>query len=80
MHSKETARDKREEGGDDVKSVRPLCLGLHTCYNAHYKALPNREVELIAKKWAQFRLESAIRLQSEPVSYTHLTLPTIYSV
>ena len=49
-HSRETARDKREEGGDDVKSVRPLCLGLHTCYNAYYKALPNREVELIAKK------------------------------
>ena len=49
-HSKETALDNREEGGDDVKSVRPLCLGLHTCYNAYYKALPNREVELIAKK------------------------------
>ena len=49
-HSRETARDKREEGGDDVKSVRPLCLGLHTCYNAYYKALPTREGELIAKK------------------------------
>jgi hypothetical protein len=49
-HSKETALGNREEGGDDVKSVRPLCLGLHTCYNAYYKALPNREVELIAKK------------------------------
>ena len=22
-----------EEGGDDVKSARPLCRGLHTCYN-----------------------------------------------
>jgi hypothetical protein len=22
-----------EEGGADVKSARPLCLGLHTCYN-----------------------------------------------
>ena len=54
-HSKETARDKREEGGDDVKSVWPLCPGLHTCYNAYYKALPTREGELIAKKWAQFR-------------------------
>ena len=49
MHSRETARDKREEGGDDVKSVRPLCPGLHTCYNAHYKASPTREGELIAK-------------------------------
>ena len=62
MHSKKTARDNREEGGDDVKSVRPLCPGLHTCYNAGYKALPTREGELIAKKPAQFRLESATRL------------------
>ena len=67
-HSKETARDKREEGGDDVKSVRPLCPGLHTSYNAHYKALPNREVELIAKKTAQFRLESAIRLHEDGIA------------
>ena len=67
-HSKETARDKREEGGDDVKSVRPLCPGLHTCYNAYYKALPTREGELIAKKWAQFRLESAIRLHEAGIA------------
>ncbi len=32
-HSKETARDKREEGVDDVKSSWPLRVGLHTCYN-----------------------------------------------
>jgi len=32
-NSKETARDKREEGGDDVKSSWPLYGGLHTCYN-----------------------------------------------
>ena len=63
MHSKETARDNREEGGDDVKSVWPLCPGLHTCYNADYKALPTREGELIAKKSAQFRSESATRLR-----------------
>ena len=61
-HSKETARDKREEGGDDVKSVWPLYPGLHTCYNGMYRALPNREVELIAKSIPQFRLESATRL------------------
>ena len=67
-HSKETARDKREEGGDDVKSVRPICPGLHTCYNAHYKALLNREVELIAKRWAQFGLESAIRLHEAGIA------------
>ena len=31
--SNETAGDKPEEGGDDVKSARPLRAGLHTCYN-----------------------------------------------
>ena len=31
--SGETARGKREEGGDDVKSSWPLRPGLHTCYN-----------------------------------------------
>ncbi len=29
-HSGGTAGDKPEEGGDDVKSARPLCPGLHT--------------------------------------------------
>ncbi len=28
-----TAGLKPEEGGDDVKSAWPLCLGLHTRYN-----------------------------------------------
>ena len=32
-HSEETACDKQEEGGDDVKSSWPLRAGLHTCYN-----------------------------------------------
>ena len=31
--SRETAGEKPEEGGDDVKSAWPLRLGLHTCYN-----------------------------------------------
>ena len=35
--SVETAGASREEGGDDVKSARPLCPGLHTCYNGRYK-------------------------------------------
>ena len=48
--SQETARFKWEEGGDDVKSAWPLCLGLHTCYNGWYNGLPNRKVELIPSK------------------------------
>ena len=35
-HSRETAGDKPEEGGDDVKSSWPLRAGLHTCYNGGY--------------------------------------------
>ncbi len=35
-NSQETASDKLEEGGDDVKSSWPLCPGLHTCYNGRY--------------------------------------------
>ncbi len=47
--SGETARVKREEGADDVKSVWLLHPGLHTCYNGRYNGLRNREVELIPK-------------------------------
>ena len=49
-NSRETAGDKPEEGGDDVKSSWPLCPGLHTCYNGSYKAMLNREVTQNAKK------------------------------
>ncbi len=33
----ETAAARCEEGGDDVKSARPLCLGRHTCYNGWHR-------------------------------------------
>ncbi len=61
-HSDGTAGDKPAEGGDDVKSSRPLRPGLHTCYNGRYKGLRNREMELISKNRSQFGLESATRL------------------
>ena len=54
--SGETAGVKPEEGGDDVKSSWPLCLGLHTCYNAAYKGKPTREGEQIPESAAQFGL------------------------
>ena len=38
-----------EEGGDDVKSSCPLCLGLHTCYNGWYKEKQDSDVEQISK-------------------------------
>src|SRR3954468_22004730 len=55
-------RPKPEEGGDDVKSSRPSCPGLHTCYNGRYNELPTREGALISKNRSQFGLESATRL------------------
>ena len=36
-HSGGTAIARCEEGGDDVKSARPLRPGLHTCYNGGYR-------------------------------------------
>jgi hypothetical protein len=61
VHSKETAGDKPEEGGDDVKSSWPLRAGLHTCYNGGDRGLPLREEELIPKS----RLSSDCTLQLE---------------
>ena len=57
--SGETARVKREEGADDVKSVWPLRPGLHTCYNVQYNVNRYREVEEILKTG----LSSDCRLQ-----------------
>ncbi len=45
----ETAGDKPEEGGDDVKSSCPLHPGLHTYYNGRYRRMQDREVEQIPK-------------------------------
>ncbi len=61
-HSEETAGDKPEESGDDVKSSWPLRAGLHTCYNGGDNGLRSREGELISKKPSQFGLQSATRL------------------
>ncbi len=44
-----TAREKREEGEDDVKSAWPLSLGLHTRYNGRHNAQQGRKTERIEK-------------------------------
>ena len=49
--SGETARASGEEGGDDVKSARPLRPGLHTCYNGKYKGQLHSDVMLISKTY-----------------------------
>ena len=67
-NSKRTGPDNGEEGVDEVKSAWPLCPGQHTCYNARHKALQTREGELIAKKRAQFGLQSATRLHEAGIA------------
>src|ERR1700716_2780183 len=57
----ETAGVNSEEGGDDVKSSCPLCLGLQTCYNGRYKALRACEGKRIAESRSQFGSGSATR-------------------
>ena len=47
--SRPTARDKREEGGDDVKSAWPLSLGLHTRYNGWDSGVRGSNAEPILK-------------------------------
>ena len=42
---RETAGQKPEEGGDEVKSSWPLWIGLHTCYNGKYRGTLKRELE-----------------------------------
>ena len=44
-----TAAVRCEEGGDDVKSARPLRPGRHTCYNGRHSALPGGDPGRIAK-------------------------------
>ena len=44
-----TASVSCEEGGDDVKSARPLHPGLHTCYNGRYRGQLPGDRTLILK-------------------------------
>ena len=61
-NSGETAGNKSEEGGDDVKSSCPLCLGQHTYYNGRYKEKQHSDVKQNLKKRSQFGLKAEIRL------------------
>ena len=66
--SNETAGDKPEEGGDDVKSAWPLYPGLHTRYNGRYNGQPSRETEPILQSRSQFGLQAATRLHEVGVA------------
>ena len=64
----ETAGNKPEEGGDDVKSAWLLRPGLHTRDNGRYSEKPLREEEQISKRRPQFRLHSATRVHEVGVA------------
>ena len=66
--SGETAEINSEEGGDDVKSARPLRLGLHTRYNGRYRGLRTSDGELIPQNRPQFRLQAETRLHEGGVA------------
>ena len=70
-NSQETAGDKPEEGGDDVKSSCPLRPGLHTCYNGWYNGLLIREEEPIPKA----SLSSDWSLQLDSMKLELLVIP-----
>ena len=57
----ETAIVRCEEGGDDVKSARPLRPGLHTCYNGRYRGQLPCEGMRISKAYlsSDWRLKPA---------------------
>ena len=69
-HSDETAGDKPEEGGDDVKSSWPLWAGLHTCYNGGDRGKRERKLWLISKS----RLSSDWGLQLDPMKLESLVI------
>ena len=69
-HSGDTATARCEEGGDDVKSARPLRPGLHTCYNGWYRESVHRKLHLIMKSI----LSSDWGLQPDPMKLDSLVI------
>ena len=65
-----TAGASREEGGDDVKSARPLRPGLHTCYNGAYRGQAAGNVRRIPKS----RRSSDWGLQPDPMKLDSLVI------
>ena len=71
--------DNTEEGGDDVKSSCPLCLGLHTCYNGHYNVKQGSDAERNMKSVpsSDCRLQPAcMKLESLVIADQHAAVNT----
>ena len=69
-HSGDTATVRCEEGGDDVKSARPLRPGLHTCYNGRYRGPVQCKLHQIYKSG----LSSDWGLQPDPTKLDSLVI------
>ena len=65
-----TATARCEEGGDDVKSARPLRPGLHTCYNGRYRGPAPGNMRPILKAC----LSSDWGLQPDPMKLDSLVI------
>ncbi len=78
-HSRQTAGDNPEEGGDDVRSSWPLRLGLQTCYNGTYSEKQYGNVEQIFKRYLSsdrsLQLDS-VKLESLVIVDQHATVNT----
>jgi hypothetical protein len=78
-NSEETASDKLEEGGDDVKSSWPLWAGLHTCYNGGDNGMQWSDPEPTPKSHlssdCSLQLES-MKLESLVIVDQHATVNT----
>ena len=70
-HSGETAGASCEEGGDDVKSARPLRPGRHTCYNGGVTEGSDRASGCGSRKT---RLSSDRSLQPDSVKLDSLVI------
>ncbi len=67
-----TAAARREEGGDDVKSARPLRPGLHTCYNGHYRGqLTSNGVQILKNGLSSDRSLQPDSLKVESLVIAH---------
>ena len=68
-HSADTATVRCEEGGDDVKSARPLRPGPHTCYNGRHRGEPGDRLMILKNG-----LSSDWGLQPDPTKLDSLVI------
>ncbi|GJW02209.1 hypothetical protein Tco_1561065 [Tanacetum coccineum] len=66
-HSRRTASDILEEGGDDVKSAWPLWAGPHTCYNGNYNGKQGCKAERIRKDCLSS--DCSLQLENKPNAF-----------